>query len=193
MCRKRVRGQVLSEACPESRVGSRAGRKSDARDSGLGTRILIMKIALGADHAGFPLKEKIKRWLTEQGLQVDDKGTLSLDSVDYPDYARKVGEEVAAKKADRGVLVCGSGIGMSIAANKVPGVRAANAHTVYEAQMSREHNDANVLTLGARVLTDDEAHSILDMWLRTKFAGGRHQRRVEKIAQIEREERVPSN
>ena len=151
-----------------------------------------MKIALGADHAGFPLKEKIRQWLTEQGHQVDDKGTLSLDSVDYPDYARKVGEEVAAKKADRGVLVCGSGIGMSIAANKVPGVRAANAHTVYEAQMSREHNDANVLTLGARVLTDDEAHSILDMWLRTKFAGGRHQRRVEKIAQIEKEERVPS-
>jgi len=151
-----------------------------------------MKIAVGADHAGFPLKEKIKQWLTEEGQQVDDKGTLSLDSVDYPDYARKVGEEVAARKADRGVLVCGSGIGMSIAANKVPGVRAANAHTVYEAQMSREHNDANVLTLGARVLTDDEAHSILDMWLRTKFAGGRHQRRVEKIAQIEKAERVPS-
>jgi ribose 5-phosphate isomerase B len=153
---------------------------------------MIMKIALGADHAGFPLKEKIRQWLTEQGQQVDDKGTLSLDSVDYPDYARKVGEAVAAKKADRGVLVCGSGIGMSIAANKVPGVRAANAHTVYEAQMSREHNDANVLTLGARVLTDDEAHSILDMWLRTKFAGGRHQRRVEKISQMEKEERVPS-
>ena len=182
-----VRRQAL-----KTRVASPEPHKVNARDSGLGTRILIMKIALGADHAGFPLKEKIKQWLTEEGQQVDDKGTLSLDSVDYPDYARKVGEEVAAKKADRGVLVCGSGIGMSIAANKVPGVRAANAHTVYEAQMSREHNDANVLTLGARVLTDEEAHSILDMWLRTKFAGGRHQRRVEKIAQIEKEERVPS-
>ncbi len=146
-----------------------------------------MKIALGADHAGFPLKEKIKQWLTEQGLQVDDQGTLTADSVDYPDYARKVGEIVAAKKADRGVLVCGSGIGMSIAANKVPGVRAANAHTVYEAQMSREHNDANVLTLGARVLTDEEAHSILDRWLSTKFAGGRHQKRVDKISQIEKD------
>jgi ribose 5-phosphate isomerase B len=151
-----------------------------------------MKIALGADHAGFPLKEKIKQWLTEEGQQVDDKGTLSNDSVDYPDFARKVGEEVAAKKVDRGILVCGSGIGMSIAANKVPGVRAANAHTVYEAQMSREHNDANVLTLGARTLNESEAHSILDTWLRTKFAGGRHQRRVDKISQIEREEKVPS-
>jgi ribose 5-phosphate isomerase B len=149
-----------------------------------------MKIALGADHAGFPLKEKIKQWLAEQGVQVDDKGALSTESVDYPDFARKVGEDVATKKADRGILVCGSGIGMSIAANKVPGVRAANAHTVYEAQMSREHNDANVLTLGARVLTDDEAHSILDAWLRAKFAGGRHQRRVEKISQIEREEKA---
>jgi ribose 5-phosphate isomerase B len=175
----------------KSWVASPEPHKVNAWYSGLGTRILSMKIALGADHAGFPLKEKIKRWLSEQGQQVDDKGTLSLDSVDYPDYARKVGEEVAARKADRGVLVCGSGIGMSIAANKVPGVRAANAHTVYEAQLSREHNDANVLTLGARVLTDDEAHSILDMWLRTKFAGGRHQRRVEKIAQIEKEDRVP--
>jgi ribose 5-phosphate isomerase B len=151
-----------------------------------------MKIALGADHAGFPLKERVKQWLLELGVQVDDKGTSSADSVDYPDYARKVGEEVAAKKADRGILVCGSGIGMSIAANKIPGVRAANAHTVYEAQMSREHNDANVLTLGARVLTEDEAHSILDAWLRTKFAGGRHQRRVDKIAQLERAEKVPS-
>ena len=151
-----------------------------------------MKIALGADHAGFPLKEKIKQWLTEEGQQVDDKGTLSNDSVDYPDFARKVGEEVAAKKVDRGILVCGSGIGMSIAANKVPGVRAANAHTVSEAQMSREHNDANVLTLGARTLNESEAHSILDTWLRTKFAGGRHQRRVDKISQIEKEERLPS-
>ena len=151
-----------------------------------------MKIALGADHAGFPLKEKIKHWLTEQGVQVDDKGTLSTESVDYPDFARKVGEEVASKKADRGILVCGTGIGMSISANKVPGVRAANAHTVFEAQMSREHNDANVLTLGSRTLNDDEAHSILDVWLRTKFGGGRHQRRVDKITQIEREERVPS-
>ncbi|MGI9102493.1 MAG: ribose 5-phosphate isomerase B [Terriglobales bacterium] len=152
-----------------------------------------MKIALGADHAGFSLKEKVKQWLTEQGVQVDDKGTLSNDSVDYPDFARKVGEEVAGKKVDRGILVCGSGIGMSIAANKVPGVRAANVHGVYEAQMSREHNDANVLTLGARTLTDEEAHSIIDTWLRTKFAGGRHQRRVDKITEIEKEEKIAAD
>ena len=151
-----------------------------------------MNIALGADHAGFPLKERVKQWLLEQRVQVDDKGTFSNESVDYPDFARLVGEAVAAKQTDRGILVCGSGIGMSIAANKVPGVRAANPHTVFEAQMSREHNDANVLTLGARVLTEDEAHGILDMWLRTKFAGGRHQRRVDKISQIERAEKVPS-
>ena len=151
-----------------------------------------MKIALGADHAGFPLKERVKQWLLEQRVQVDDKGTFSNESVDYPDFARLVGEAVAAKQTDRGILVCGSGIGMSIAANKVSGVRAANPHTVFEAQMSREHNDANVLTLGARVLTEDEAHGILDMWLRTKFAGGRHQRRVDKISQIERAEKVPS-
>ena len=151
-----------------------------------------MKIALGADHAGFPLKERVKQWLLEQRVQVDDKGTFSNESVDYPDFARLVGEAVAAKQTDRGILVCGSGIGMSIAAHKVPGVRAANPHPVFEAQMSREHNDANVLTLGARVLTEDEAHGILDMWLRTKFAGGRHQRRVDKISQIERAEKVPS-
>jgi ribose 5-phosphate isomerase B len=149
-----------------------------------------MKIAVGADHAGFPLKEKVKQWLLEQGIQVDDQGTNSGEAVDYPDYARKVAEEVASKKVDRGVLVCGTGMGMAIAANKVPGVRAANPHTVHEAQMSREHNDANVLTLGGRTMTDDQAHSILDAWLRTKFAGGRHQRRVDKITQIE--ERVPS-
>ncbi len=152
-----------------------------------------MKIALGADHAGYPLKEKVKQWLIEHGVQVDDKGTQSTDSVDYPDYARKVGEDVVAKKADRGVLVCGTGIGMAISANKVPGIRAANAHTVHEAQMCREHNDANVLTLGARTLTEDEAHNILDAWLRTKFAGGRHQRRLDKISQIEKEEKLTAD
>ena len=144
-----------------------------------------MKIALGADHAGFPLKEKIKQWLTEEGQQVDDKGTLSNDSVDYPDFARKVGEEVAAKKVDRGILVCGSGIGMSIAANKVPGVRAANAHTVYEAQMSREHNDANVLALGGRLTGRELALEIVEMWLRAEFQGWRHDRRLGKITRLE--------
>lgn len=106
-----------------------------------------MKIAVGADHAGFELKQKIKQILEQQGVAVDDVGTNSTVSVDYPDFARKVGDEVALKKVDCGILVCGSGIGMSIAANKVPGVRAANVTSEYEAQMSREHNDANVLAL----------------------------------------------
>ncbi|HVP41865.1 MAG TPA: ribose 5-phosphate isomerase B [Terriglobales bacterium] len=147
-----------------------------------------MRIAIGADHAGFELKEKIKQRLAQQGIEVRDQGTVSIESVDYPDFARKVGEEVAAKQVDFGVLVCGSGIGMAIAANKVPGVRAANVTTEYEAQVSREHNDANVLAVGARILKDDEAFAIVDKWLHTPFAGGRHQRRVDKIMEIERQE-----
>jgi ribose 5-phosphate isomerase B len=151
--------------------------------------MLAMKIALGADHAGFDLKEKIKHLLASRGVQVSDQGTHSTDSVDYPDFARKVGEEVASEKSDFGILVCGSGIGMSIAANKVPGVRAANVTSEYEAQMSREHNNANVLALGARVLDEQRAFGIVKKWLETPFAGGRHARRIEKISQIEREER----
>jgi ribose 5-phosphate isomerase B len=147
-----------------------------------------MKISLGADHAGFELKEKIKKLLLQQGLQVNDQGTLSNEAVDYPDFARKVGEQVADHSADLGILVCGSGIGMCIAANKVPGVRAANVSSEYEAQLSREHNDANVLALGARVLSDQMAFQIVHKWLETSFAGGRHQRRVEKINRIEQEE-----
>ncbi len=147
-----------------------------------------MKVALGADHAGFELKQKIKQHLQQTGVQVDDRGTLTNESVDYPDFARQVGEEVAGGKVDYGILVCGSGIGMSIAANKVPGVRAANVSTEYEAQMSREHNDANVLALGGRILSEGDAVRIVDKWLHTAFAGGRHQRRVDKIMQIERDE-----
>ncbi len=147
-----------------------------------------MKIAIGADHAGFPLKEKIKQVLQAQGAEVHDEGTNSGESVDYPDYARKVGEEVSRRQADWGILVCGSGIGMAIAANKVPGVRAANVSSDLEAQLSREHNDANVLTLGARILDEPTALKIVDKWLHTAFAGGRHQRRVDKIAELEREE-----
>ncbi len=144
-----------------------------------------MKIAIGADHAGFELKEKIKQRLAQLGIEVHDQGTVSNESVDYPDFARKVGEQVAAHQVDYGVLVCGSGIGMAIAANKVPGVRAANVTTEFEAQMSREHNDANVLAVGARILKDDEAFAIVDKWLHTPFAGGRHQRRVDKIMALE--------
>jgi ribose 5-phosphate isomerase B len=149
-----------------------------------------MKIALGADHAGFELKEKIKAYLAQKGIAVEDHGTHSSDSVDYPDYARTVGEEVVAKHADFGILVCGAGIGMSIAANKVPGVRAANIHSEVEAKLSREHNNANILALGGRLLDEKTALQIVDCWLSTPFAGGRHERRVEKIAAIERAETV---
>ena len=152
-----------------------------------------MKIALGADHAGFELKNKLKVWLHQQGHQPLDEGTNAPDSVDYPDYARKVGEDVAAHRADLGILVCGSGIGMAITANKVPGIRAANVSSEYEAQMCREHNNANVLTLGARILKDDEARKIVDKWLSTQFAGGRHQQRVDKITAIEREEHLAAD
>ena len=148
-----------------------------------------MKIAVGADHAGFELKQAIKEWLSQRGIEVQDEGTFSTDSVDYPDFARKVGEDVAGRRADLGILVCGSGIGMAISANKVPGVRAANVSSEYEAQMSREHNDANVLALGARILNVEQALKIVDTWLRTSFAGGRHQRRVDKIREIEQAER----
>jgi ribose 5-phosphate isomerase B len=147
-----------------------------------------MKIAIGADHAGYELKEKVRRWLVQHGIDVDDRGTNSSESVDYPDYARAVAEEVSRKDADFGILVCGSGIGMAIAANKVPGVRAANVGSEHEAELSRAHNDANVLTLGARLMDEHNAFQILDVWLSTPFAGGRHQRRVDKIAGIEREE-----
>ena len=147
-----------------------------------------MKIAIGADHAGYELKEKVRRWLVQHGIEVDDLGTNSSESVDYPDYARAVAEEVSRKDAEFGILVCGSGIGMAIAANKVPGIRAANVTSEQEAELSRAHNDANVLTLGARLLDEHNAFQILDVWLSTPFAGGRHQRRVDKIAEIEREE-----
>lgn len=147
-----------------------------------------MKIALGADHAGFELKEKIKQHLTRKGFDVDDRGTNSSESVDYPDFARAVGEKVVGQNADRGILVCGTGIGMSIAANKVPGIRAANANSEVEAQLSREHNDANVLALGARLIDENTAVKIVDRWLNTGFMGGRHATRVDKITAIERDE-----
>jgi ribose 5-phosphate isomerase B len=147
-----------------------------------------MKIALGADHAGYLLKDQIKQHLQLQGVDVRDEGTSSPESVDYPDYARAVAHDVSQQRADLGILVCGSGIGMAITANKVDGIRAANVSTEYEAQMSREHNNANVLALGARIITADEAFRIVDTWVSTEFAGGRHERRVEKIMAIEKEE-----
>ena len=141
---------------------------------------------MGADHAGYELKNKIRDYLKQQGFDVQDEGTNAADSVDYPDFAAKVGNDVASHAVDRGILVCGSGIGMAISANKVHGVRAANITSEYEAQMSREHNDLNVLTLGARILDEAKALKIDDLWLKTQFAGDRHQRRIQKMMAIEK-------
>ena len=143
-------------------------------------------IALGADHAGFALKEELKLWLTARDHEVLDFGTHSAEVVDYPDFAMVVAEAVTRGTATRGVLVCGTGIGMAIAANKIPGVRAALCGDAEAARMSREHNDANILTLGGRVLVPESAFSIVEVCLKTDFAGGRHTRRVEKLAALER-------
>jgi len=145
-----------------------------------------VKVALGADHRGFGLKEDLKRWLAAYGHEVIDLGPANADRVDYPDYAFKVADAVARHRADRGILICSTGIGMSIAANKVRGVRAALADSVRLARLSREHNDANVLCLGADFLSASEARRIVGVWLRTEFAGGRHARRVRKLGRVGR-------
>jgi ribose 5-phosphate isomerase B len=140
-----------------------------------------MRIAFGADHAGFELKELLARYAAELGHEVIDLGTSSTVSVDYPDFGFAVGYAVASGRAERGVVVCGSGIGISIAANRVLGARAGVATDLYSAQLMREHNDANVLALGARVTAVPLAMAILETFLTTPFAGGRHQRRVDKL------------
>ena len=147
------------------------------------------RVALGADHAGFPIKETIRQFLQNAGYLVDDLGTWSEESVDYPDYGKAVGECVAAHKDVLGIAVCGTGIGISIAANKVYGIRAAVAHDVSTARLAREHNDANVLALGGRVVSGSQAIEMVQTFLNTSFVGGRHARRVEKITIIEQDER----
>ena len=138
-------------------------------------------IALGSDHAGFELKQAIKELLIQQALSVEDYGTFSLDSCDYPDYARKVAEAVSQGGCSKGILVCGSGVGVSIVANKVRKVRAALVNEVEAAVLSRQHNDANILCLGARTTSQEQAKEIITAWLTTEFEGGRHQRRIDKI------------
>ncbi|MGC2237021.1 MAG: ribose 5-phosphate isomerase B [Pyrinomonadaceae bacterium] len=146
-----------------------------------------MKIALGADHAGFEEKEKLKKTLDELGVEYEDLGTNSLDSVDYPDFGAKVGRAVASGEVDEGIVVCGSGIGIAIAANKIRGVRAAQAWNEETARLAREHNDANVLSIGARVIPEEEIPKIVKAWFDAKFEGGRHAKRVEKISELEKE------
>jgi ribose 5-phosphate isomerase B len=147
-----------------------------------------MKIAIGSDHAGYEVKEKVKQVLDELGLEYDDVGTYSSESVDYPDFAGQVAEAVSSGDAERGVLICGSGIGMSIVANKFPGVRAAVCHNAETARLSREHNDANVLAVGARTTPIQTVNDIIRTFFQTEFAGGRHERRVRKIHELEREQ-----
>ncbi|MBI1806713.1 MAG: ribose 5-phosphate isomerase B [Ignavibacteria bacterium] len=138
-------------------------------------------IAIGADHAGFEYKEKIKDLLRSMGLEFKDFGTNSSESTDYPDYAHHVAESVSAGKAEYGILVCGTGIGMAIVANKHTGIRASSVESREAAKLAREHNDANVLAIGARLTSWDKAKEIITTFLSTKFEGGRHQRRVDKI------------
>ena len=150
--------------------------------------VMAKRIALAADHAGFEEKEKVKRTLDELGVQYEDLGTVSADSVDYPDYARKVAEGVARGDFDQGLLVCGSGTGMAIAANKVKGARAAVAWSPEIAALARQHNDANILSLPARFVPEDQAAEIVKAWFAADFEGGRHGRRVDKIKEIESED-----
>jgi len=143
-------------------------------------------IVLGADHAALNLKNFIGDLLRKEGYRVEDKGTFGRDSVDYPDYAEKVGSAVTRGRGKVGILACGTGVGASIAANKVPGVRAALVYDPRTARLSREHNDANVLVLAGRPYRKDRVRRIVRAWLKASFLGGRHQRRVRKIARMER-------
>ena len=152
-----------------------------------------MRIAIGADHAGFELKQHLVGTLRRLGHDVDDRGTHGPEPVDYPPICAGVAREVAEGRADRGIVIGGSGQGEQMAANKVPGIRAALCNDLYTARMSRQHNDANVLAIGGRIVASGLAEEILALWLNTPFEGGRHQRRVDQIMEIERQERVHSH
>ncbi|MFL6729628.1 MAG: ribose 5-phosphate isomerase B [Sphingomicrobium sp.] len=142
-----------------------------------------MRIALAADHAGYLLKDELARWLSEQGHDVTDLGTNGPESVDYPEYGRKLARAIAAGEADRGIAVCGSGVGISIAVNREPKCRCARVDDPLSAELAREHNDANVLALGGRLIGNDMAKACVMAFLGTAFAGGRHQRRVDQLSQ----------
>jgi ribose 5-phosphate isomerase B len=140
-----------------------------------------MKVAVGCDHAGYELKEAVKEKLINEGYEVIDVGTDSAESVDYPIYGKALGEAVASGKAERGVAICGSGIGISIACNKVKGIRCALCTSEQMAEMSRRHNDANVIAMGARMITQSLAFRMLDVWFATEFEGGKHKRRIDML------------
>jgi ribose 5-phosphate isomerase B len=147
-----------------------------------------MRIAIGADHAGYGLKEDVKGYLKERGHEVEDLGTHSEETTDYPPICAAVARAVRDGRADRGVVLGGSGQGEQMTANKVRGIRAALCHDLYTARMARSHNDANILSMGARIVAPEMALLILETWLQTEFEGGRHERRVGQIMEIEREE-----
>lgn len=144
-----------------------------------------MKVAIASDHGGIHIREEIKKLMDEMGIEYIDLGCECETSVDYPDYAIPVAEKVANGEVDRGILICGTGIGMTIAANKVKGIRCALCHDVYSARLTRQHNDSNILAMGERVIGPGLAREIAKVWLTTEFEGGRHARRVEKITQYE--------
>ena len=148
-----------------------------------------MKIAIASDHAGFEMKEKAKSFLKKIGHEHKDFGTEDKKPVDYPDFALKVANAVSKNECERGILFCGTGLGMSIVANKIPGVRAVLCYDIKTAKLSREHNDANVLTLGARIIEFEKAKDIINVWLETGFLGERHSKRIEKIKEIEKKAR----
>jgi ribose 5-phosphate isomerase B len=142
-------------------------------------------ITLASDHAGFLLKERVREYLVRKGITVQDLGTHSMDRVDYPDYAEKVAEQVATGQADFGILVCGTGLGMMLAANKIPGIRALPCNDTFTAYYARSHNNGNILTLGSRLLDEAAMQKIVDVWLATPFEGGRHKERLVKIDAID--------
>jgi ribose 5-phosphate isomerase B len=146
-----------------------------------------MKIGLASDHGGFELKEELKAFLKSLGVEPMDMGTFNEDSVDYPDFAALVAEKVSRGELEKGILICGTGIGMSIVANKFPRIRAALVNDLYSSRCSREHNDANILIIGGRIVGRELAKEIVKVWLETPFAGGRHKRRLEKIEALEKE------
>lgn len=149
-----------------------------------------MRVALGSDHGGYELKVVVLKYLEAQGLKVQDFGTYSADPVDYPQYGFSVGSAIIKGEADLGIVICGTGQGMAMAANKIPGIRAAVCSETYSARMAREHNNANVLSLGARVIGAGLALDVVDIFLKTEFLGGKHARRVDLISEIERGEKV---
>ncbi len=175
--RRGITFRVVSAREHESTSSAASGESTSEKST--------LVVAIGADHGGFELKQQLKGHLRDWGYQVLDLGTGSAEAVDYPDFAEAVGNAVARGEAWLGIVLDGAGIGSSIAANKVPGVRAALCYDRATARNSREHNDANVLTLGAKLIAPEAAREIVALWLSTPFAGGRHQRRVDKIRSIE--------